>query len=262
MSYTRFVIISHLRSGTHLLRTMLESHLEIVCQTEVFNSDNQNLPYALSTPTSEVLDRWVFRDFPEPITCTGFVLQAYHPGGLKAFPGIRENPHWADIWPRLQNMSGLRVIHLRRDNLLRRYLSHMMARATGNWHHWDRDRVSTVSHIEKPSIQGRDANNRPPIKIDAENLKLDFEEVEELHQQVEQRFGQQFGQGAYLPLSYEQLCSEPTRMAGQLLQFLGVAVAPLQAAVNKIEDRQLEASIENYAELKQAFVNTRWQAFF
>jgi hypothetical protein len=237
---------------------MLESHPEIVCQTEVFNSDNQNLPFSLSTPTHEILDRFVFRDFPASVTCAGFVLQAYHPWGLKAFPGIRENPAWADIWPRLQSMPGLRVIHLQRENLLRRHLSHILARRTGHWHDWDRERVSAVSHIEEPVLNSPDSNARPMLTLDGKRLKLDFVEVEELHQQVKSRFEQ----GEYFELSYEQLCAEPIRMGRRLLQFLGVAAAPLQAAVTKLEDRHLDASIENYRELAQAFANTRWRTFF
>jgi len=252
------VIISHLRSGTHLLRTLLESHPEIVCQTEVFNSDNPNLPYPLSTPTLEILDQWVFRDFPTSITCVGFVLQAYHPWGLKAFPGIRENPDWADIWPMLENMPGLRIIHLHRENLLRRHLSHVMARSTGNWHHWDNSKVAAVSHLEQPPLKNPARNERPRVKLDADKLRLDFEEIEQLHQQVTDRFKTQ----NYFPLGYEQLCTEPGVTAKALLQFLEVTEVPLHAAVSKLEDRSLSDSIENYDELKQAFADSRWKQFF
>ena len=55
MSARPFVLVSYLRSGTHLLRTALESHPEIVCRAEPFNSDDRRLPYPLETPTAEVV---------------------------------------------------------------------------------------------------------------------------------------------------------------------------------------------------------------
>lgn len=258
LAYTRFVIVSHLRCGTHMLRTMLESHPQIVCQSEVFNSDNPNLPYPLSTPTSEVLERWVYRPFPDAILCVGFVLQAYHPFGLKAFPGIRENPLWADIWPLLENTPGLRVIHLRRENLLRRHLSHILARKTGSWHQWDRDRALQVSHLERPPLVEPDRARRPPVRLEPDRLRLDFEEIEGLHRRVAHRFGD----GAYLALRYEDLCSDPNRVGRALLSFLKVAASSLCPAVEKLEYRPLSASIENYEELRRAFSGTRWQRFF
>ena len=258
MSYTRFVIVSHLRSGTHLLRTLLESHPAIVCQSEVFNSDNPNLPYPLTASTDVILSDWVFRDFPPSVQCAGFVLQAYHPGGLRAFPGIRENPTWNDIWPRLQVMSGVKVIHLRRENGLRRHLSHIMARRSGDWHDWDEQRVASVSHLETPRLKTPERTSRAPVSLDADRLKTDFEEVERLHQRVRK----QFGKHPYFPLSYEALCAEPERRGRQLLDFLGVSPAPLEAAVSKLEHRSLADSIENFEQLRRVFQGTPWQGYF
>lgn len=258
MSYTRFVIISHLRCGTHMLRTMLESHREIVCQSEVFNSDSRNLPYPLTTPTREVLNRWVYRPLPAKTRCVGFVLQAYHPFGLRAFPGIRENPLWGDIWALLEGMPGLRVIHLRRENLLRRHLSHVLARKTGSWHDWDRERVWNVSHMEQPSIGDLNRLSRPSVRLDPKTLQLDFEDIEQLHRRVTHRFRD----AAYFPLRYEDLCADPGRVGGDLLRFLGAKARPLCPAVEKIEQRPLDVSIENYEELRGTFTGTRWQSFF
>jgi len=258
MKYTPFVIISHLRSGTHLLRTLLESHPGIVCQTEVFNSDNPNLPYPLSTPVDAILDDWVFKDFPPEVECAGFVLQAYHPGGLRAFPGIRENALWSEIWTRLQHMPDLKVIHLRRGNGLRRHLSHILARRTGTWHDWDPIRVNEVTHIEKPVLQEPRAATRPRVRLDPERLRIDFEEVDQLHRRVHDLFGG----GLYFPLVYEELAADPEQWGEELLHFLGLAPYTLKAAVRKLEKRSLRSSIDNFDELKQEFYSTPWQDFF
>jgi len=261
MSYTKFVIVSHLRSGTHLLRSLLDSHPGIVCQTEVYNSDSQSLPYPLSTPTREILDQWVFRKLPAEIRCVGFVLQAYHPRGLKAFPGIRENSEWSDIWSILRDIHDLRIIHLERENLLRRHLSHVMAQRTGRWHDWDPDRLAILTHLGQPFAKRPGRPPRPAVTLEFDRLRLDFEEVEQLHKRV----AVQFGDRTYHRVSYEQLCADPEYRLAQILEFLSIGGPgdfPLQAAVSKLENRPLETSIENYDELRKAFSGTRWQVFF
>lgn len=258
VNYNKFVIVSHLRSGTHLLRTSLESHPSIVCQTEVFNSDSDQLPYPLSTTTAEVLNEWVYRDFPSEITSVGFILQAYHPWGLQAFPGIRENPHWADIWPTLKRIPHLKVIHLRRENVLRRHLSHVLARETGHWHAWDRKRVALVSHLETIPQTNDKQLVRSTVTLDAARLRHDFEEVEQLHDRVEDEFSMH----EYHSVSYESLVKNFTEVCEEIQVFLGVAPTALSAAVFKLEDRPLVECIENYAELRQEFEGTRWAPHF
>lgn len=258
MPETKFVIISHLRSGTHLLRTLLESHPQIVCQSEVFNSDNPNLPYPLTIDAQDILNQWVYRSFPDRVDTVGFVLQAYHPFGLKAFPGIRENPHWADIWTHLDHSPELRIIHLRRDNSLRRHLSHLMARQTRRWHNWEQNRIDQISHLQPVDPAPEIRQEKPTLSLDFDRLLLDFEEVEQLHERVRQRYSGD----RYFSLSYEDLCARPVALSNQLLDFLDVEKVSLSAAVKKLENRPLVDSIANYEQLKQRFAGSRWQRFF
>lgn len=258
MAYTRFVIISHLRSGTHLLRTLLESHPALVCQSEVFNSDDPNLPYPLSTPTQEILDAWVYRAFDQQVQAAGFVLQIYHPYGLVAFPGIRPNPGWGNIWSILQAMPDLRVIHLIRENGLRRHLSHVLARKTGQWHQWDSERLELVTHLHEPAYEAKPAGPRPAVTLDFKRLEDDFREVEQLHAAVAERFAGP----RYTQLSYEQLCKAPESVAADLLKFLDLEPYELTPAVSKLESRSLTRSISNFAELRSAFQETPWARYF
>lgn len=254
----RFVVVSHLRSGTHLLRTALESHPAVVCQTEVFNSDSPNLPYPLDTPTGEVLARWVFRPLRPAVSRVGFVIQAYHPFGLKAFPGIRENPAWGDVWSLLEAMTDLRVIHLRRENGLRRHLSQVMARATGAWHAWDPGRVETVSHLKPPGPTDTVDRDRAAVTLDPQRLEVDFQETHRLHDAVARRFAAH----AYHALTYEELCRNFAGATAAVQAFLEVPVVPLQAAVSKLEQRPLADAIANYEALRRHFAGTPWAPYF
>jgi hypothetical protein len=262
VSYGKFVIVSYPRSGTHLLRTSLESHPAVVCQAEPFNSDDRRLPYPLSTPTAEVLAGWVFRDgVPAAVRAVGFVLQAYHPHALEAFPGIRANPDWADVWPRLAAMDGLRVLHLERRDLLARHLSHRMARATGAWHAWDPESVDSVTHLtgRPPAGQiGRRGDQRPRLAIDPAQLELDFAEVGRWRRAAE---GALAGQ-PLLRLTYEELCDDFDATSLRVQEFLGLEPRALRPAVAKLEERSPEAAIENYAELKRHFAGSPWESFF
>ena len=256
-----FVLVSYLRSGTHLLRTALESHPEIACQSELFNSDDRGLPYPLDTPTAEVLERWAFgRELPAEVTCAGFVLHAYHPHALRAFPGIRANPSWADVWPRLAAMPELRVLHLRRRDLLARHLSHLLARATGFWHAWDTGAAARVSHLHAPPPEqvGRPRETPPPIAIDPDRLALDFEEVSGWHAAADQVLAGR----PVLQVAYEDLCADFSGETDRVQRFLGVAPAALRPAVGKLEERPPERAIANWEELRRSFAAGPWAPFF
>jgi hypothetical protein len=260
MNYRRFVIVSYLRSGTHLLRTALESHPAIVCQTEVFNSDNRQLPYSLETPTKTILDNWVYTSMPDTVEMAGFVLQAYHPHKLRAFPGIRSNPLWENVWSILAGMDNLHVIQLQRRNLLRRHLSHVMARKTGNWHNWDPGRVDRITHLQPPPQEQIGAGERPGlvVELDPVQLQIDFEEVEQWQGKARALLDRH----PMLSITYEELYTDFDKTCETVLQFLGFEPRILQVAVKKLETRKLSESITNYSQLKNKFTNTRWAHFF
>lgn len=261
MKYQRFVLVSHLRSGTHMLRSSLESHPAIVCQSEVFNSDNRDLPYPLSTPAREILDRWVYGDLPATTRCAGFVIHSYQPWGLCLVPQLRQNPKWASVWTILAEMDDLKVLHLKRANLLRRHLSHIMARRTAIWHCWDGARVAEVTHLGNPPPQSQidsRPTNPPQVTLDPKRLEEDFLDVERARRFADQTLTAH----PILDVSYEELCRDYQGVCRGVQHFLGVAPLALQPALEKLERRSLAQAIRNYQELKDRFSNTRWAAFF
>lgn len=262
MTTTPFVIVSHLRSGTHMLRTALESHPAVRCQAEPFNSDNPNLPYPLETPTREILDTWVYTPQPPEILVNGFVLHSYHPLALRAFGGIRENPRWADVWDILEGMTDLRVIFLYRQNLLRRHLSHVLARRRWYWHAWNAEKVDEVTHLggrRPPEDQiGTKTPEVEAVVLDRQNLIDDFEEILELRERARCRFAHH----ATHEVRYETMCSQYVSTCAGILSFLQLPERPIKPAMRKIERRPLSAAIANYAELKASFEETAWAEFF
>ncbi|MGD2114074.1 MAG: hypothetical protein PVG07_03415 [Acidobacteriota bacterium] len=262
MTYQPFLLLSHLRSGTHFLRTSLESHPRVVCQTELFNSNARTLPYPFTTPTAEILERHGFPERPDGVRASGFVLHSYHPGTLRAFPHIRPNPRWEDVWDLLAAMDGLRVVRLVRRNLLRRHLSQLLADRTRQWHDWRSDRMEGVSHLGvRPPAEQVDAPRPPPepIEIDLDRMVLDFEEVEELRRRAARRLGHH----PTLEVAYEDLCRDlPGRVAG-ILEHLGVDPGEHrpEPAVNRLERRPLVDAVSNHDALRDRLAGTRWADF-
>ena len=257
VGYVRFVLLSHLRSGTHFLRSSLESHPEIVCQTELFNANARTLPYPLTTPTAEVIDRWGFPPRPPGVRASGFVLHAYHPGALRAFPGLRANPAWDDVWDRLAALPDLRVVALERRDLLRRHLSQLVADRTRRWHAWDPARVDRVTHLGAPPPADQVGDPRPdpdPIEVDVDRMLADFEEVEACRRRVRARLARQ----ATLEVAYEELCVDYGAACARVQAFLGVEPRRLVPALTRLERRPLADAIANWRDVRERLRGTRW----
>lgn len=261
MSYRPFVIISMPRSGTHLLRSSLESHPAVICQAEPFNANDRRLPYSLDTPVEEILAGWVFRDDVAPeIEAVGFVLHAYNPWEMKAFAGDRLNPPWERVWKILDRTDGLRVLHLKRRNLLLRHRSQVTSRATGKWHEWDPDRVRRLSHLAEPPSRdvGPRADAPPVVELDPQRLRVDFEDVERWHRKAENVLSSR----PRLEVVYETLCDEYSATCRKIQEFLDLEVRELEPAVKKLETRSPGDSIGNFDDLAEHFRDSRWSAFF
>jgi hypothetical protein len=117
--YRRFLILSSPRCGTHMLRTSFSGHPNVVARTELFNPDwNRNEPFDDSMPAATVLAKHVFRPYPGRVGAVGFAL---HRSGARL-------GNWLDLWRLLEADTDLQVISLRRDDLLRRYVSFCLMR--------------------------------------------------------------------------------------------------------------------------------------
>ncbi len=255
--YRPFVLVSHLRSGTHMLRTALDSHPQIRCQAEPFNANSPNLPYPRDTSTQEILNGWVFPTQPEEIETVGFVLHSYHPGGLRAFPELRSNPGWDDVWTVLAGMPELRVIRLARHNLLRRHVSQVVARQSGYWHAWRGDRVAETLHLEGlPPSHTIDTERaaQPPVVLDIDRLIADFEQVEMLAARVDSLFGRHPTHS----IIYEEMCADTAGTFKGAQAFLGVPVVEVEPSTRKLPGRPLTESIANFDAVAAKLRATRW----
>ncbi len=222
--YGKFIILSSPRSGTHMLRTTLQNHVNIVARSELFNPDFiSDLPFGPQTPAGEILNQYIYRDYPRHIKMAGFIL---HRSGTPF-------GDWPDLWPRLEADQSIAVISLRRRNLLRRYLSYQVMR----------------------TFKG---SSPTPLYFDPEILENDF-----IYQRQEvEAFDQRFAGHPVLKVNYEDLCEHFSTTITRVQQFLKVPPQQLWPNIQGKPQRKLSEAISNFAELKSHFSKTEWASFF
>jgi len=163
--YTRFIILAHGRTGSSLLTTLLDSHPQIIAFSELFHKDDaarNRMSEAVGKGIGEnenpawYLNTHVFRTYPDEIRAAGFKMLYGHAG----------DPPWQLVWEYLQS-SRVSVVHLKRRNLLDRYLSSRLASRSQLWE------ATSLDDVEPYNI---------PITIDPDACMEDI--FNTLHEQV------------------------------------------------------------------------------
>jgi hypothetical protein len=224
--YRKFMILTSPRSGTHMLRTSIDSHPNSVCLTEMFNPDytEKVYPFSESTPEREILNRYIFCEYPQEVKAVGFCLHR-----LDARFG-----NWPELWSTLEAMDDLWIISLRRENLLRRFWSFELA-------------------IEE--LRGHPPEPRPFNKT---RLLADFERQTRKIGEFDERFSLH----PLLAVTYEELCRDYELTMKRVQLFLGLPLVTLQPGTRRRITPRVCDNVTNYEELKRDFIGTPWEAFF
>jgi len=222
---TRFVVLSSPRSGTHMLRTSLDGHPEIVCLTEMLNPDYSDgvYPFTVDTSTEEILGAYVFRRWAPGIRAVGFCVHR-----LGARTGNRPEP-----WDLLAADRELHVISLRRRDLLRRHLSF---------------RLRGYEGLDPP----------PPLDLDPGELRADFDR----QRQAVAALDELFADHPLRTVVYEDLVARYQDTMDELQRFLGVRSLPLAPGTLPRPRWPLTDVVRNHRELAEAFAGTEWAQFF
>lgn len=241
--YTRFVIISRGRSGTSLLRSLLNDHAQVVTFGEIFRKfgaigwdrrDYQTTEAQLAmieTAPVAFLETYLFRKFPKRVTAVGFKLFYYH----------ARNPEWEPVWQYLQDRPEIKIIHLKRQNILATHLSLRRAFLTNKW------------------------SNGSGRQEEAPRLTLTYAECREAFEKTrewEVLIDTTFTGPRKLDMRYEALSRDREAEMKRVQAFLGLDYQPMQPHLHKQNRQTLAESIVNYEELKDKFSGTPWEQFF
>ncbi len=243
--YTRFVILGMGRTGSNLLATSLRSHPDVLCYGELFNNaqmgkrvdwgvdghrSTQALAQLREEDTAQFIDRYLFGKKPLNVAAVGFKLFYYH-----ATEGST-----AEIWNRIES-DNIKVIHLRRKNLLETHLSMSKALSDRNW--------STLS-------RKKGGPESSTVELSYDELDASFTQIREWEAEFARRFPESFD------LSYEDLVADYGGHMRKVSEFLGLEWFPMATPLRKQSSRPVWEKIANYDELARQFAGTHWAGFF
>jgi LPS sulfotransferase NodH len=241
--YTRFVILGRSRVGSNLLRGLLNSHSGIWAYGELFRDyqfigwgfpDYPQLKSTLALIQKDpvaFLENKVFRKYPKYVSAVGFKLFYYH-----AQEDGRER-----VWEYLRNDKDIRIIHIKRRNILKTHLSRQRALISGKW--------ANVTGVTKENA---------PISLSYEDCIADFVRTREWEAQYDRLFESH----PKMDINYEDLAKDYVGEMKHIQKFLSVEFEELQPSTYKQSGQPLSDAISNYFELKMGFAGSPWEVFF
>ena len=223
----KFIIFGQSRSGSTLLKVLLNSHPGIHCEGELFNPDDGYVsnPWALR----------IIRRFPETyinyrkLICKneiyGFTLFQYHLRNIEWYLNKFEEKGWL-------------LIYIERKNIFLQVLSDLIALKTGYWHRRKKD--------------------LPPdyrVKIEPGKVMQGLQKRMRWHQ---------FEDGLLKKVPHVKVIYEEDLQDNGIwdeslqkdFNFLGVKPCHVESNLLKTDPRPLHEIIENYNELAEMLKNT------
>lgn len=262
-----------------MLASSLNGNPNIICFRELFNPLMDGIGFHVegydngskedlelrNRDFREFLERRVFCDHASATASVGFKAPYAH---LRLFKALQE-------W--LVDDTEIQVIHLKRRNLLRMFVSLEIARKTGGWAE-DRKRtlrskfrlsnvpgtarhpLRTMKRLYKffrpPEPEWK--SRRVPLALTRQQCVDFFEETNRDAAYFEYRFRNH----PILTVHYEDLLDNRTQTLARVQSFLGVNSRRLEPTTRRQNPEPLHELIDNYDELRAEFRDTPQAAFF
>jgi LPS sulfotransferase NodH len=238
------------RTGSTMLVHLLRSHPEVCSHGEIFSPGKivgiagTYLDKCRAQP--EFIDRLSAERHRDPIK---FLYKiALDPQGKKAvcFKFKHDElvlPEYKALLEEIVNNLDFRIIHLRRENLLRRYLSHYI--------------TNYATHVTL-AVEGQTIPELPRVELDPRECQKDFETV---HNR-ETQFVELFAQHRSFSISYEEMVAGDAKKIGALLDFMGVSPRELTTTTRRLGCDDLRQVIANFEELRTYFAGSPYCKFF
>ena len=243
-TYTRYIILGHPRTGSNLLRGMLNENRHVVAFGELFRfNDSIGWDYPghdhkvkielqlINDNPIRFLKKMVFKSFPPHIRAVGFKIFYFH----------AHNENWEPVWTYLRKQKDIKILHIKRENVLKTYLSHTRALNTNNW----------IDTSNKP-------HDEPPITLEYDKCLRYFEQI----RRYEEEYDDFFKGHDKLELIYEKLAASYKSELKRVTDFLGVPAEDTEPVTFQQARSPLFESIANYRELKEKFQATTWAKYF
>ena len=220
---TAFVVVGRSRTGSRWLVDLLDSHPRLRCHGELF----------ADAPEAEIdalYARWRARAAPW-IRAVGCKVFHHHPGAGQE----------SRLWALLERDTAVRVLHLRRRDVLASVVSLKVAGETGTW----------MRREGEPATGHR--------------VRLSPEEVERGLRTERHWAGlcdARFARHPLLAVTYEELVADTRATLGRIHRFLGVRPAPARSRFVRQATAPPSEYLSNWPELRDHFSGTEWAPYF
>ncbi len=266
----QFIILSTARTGSNLLISLLNKNTKVKTDGEIFNFfslKKENLISVLNNPknylnrhlkSNNLVEAKGFKIFYNHCLkgCLNFFRQKksekdfnqkflkdlYKNEEILNQINIEEKEEKIEeIWNLIKNNKNIKVIHLKRLNILNTFISLKTAFLTNMW-------------VTKNTNEISD-----PI------LKLDYEECLNFFKRIknyEKKYDEFFSDHEKIEVTYEELVNNQEVIMRKIFVFLEVEYVEGKSALKKQSKKSLKDRIQNYYELKEKFKNTPYIYYF
>lgn len=264
--HTRFIIFGGARTGSNLLVSALNSSPEIICFRELFRFMDDSIDFGVNgyddddaadlelrnRDFSAFLGQRIFVE-TRGVNAVGFKVHDSH---FYGFAGLKE-------W--LVQQRDIRILHLRRRNLLRMLVSTEIAKATGEW--IDPVPPGLLQSIRHPARSmtrllrrkpGERKPRRGPLSLSPQEYRDFFLKTEIISKQYDELFSEHHVRTIY----YEDLIADLRGTLDSVQEFLGASPRQLKVGTKRQNLEPLETLLSNYAELRSEFMGTPCEPFF
>lgn len=247
--YQKFIILGMGRTGSNMLASSLRSHSHIVTYGEIFNNADHerigwghpnNVPHATlenalslrERDPKEFFNTLVFRRYPKKISAVGFKIFYFH----------AQEDNWKCIWPYLRSISSLKVVHIKRRNMLNTLRSIKIAHRDRKW----TGKANVGSKASKP------------VELEHKWCLDTFQTIREW----ETSYDNYFENHDKINVVYENLSKDYVKQTRHIQDFLGLKHEALCPSTEKQNTLTQSKAISNYWELKERFQGSPWAEFF
>lgn len=228
--------------GSNFLVEHLRSHPNVVCYGELFRHPNsigwdmtgfpsrcgESFRLYSKKPVG-FLKEYIWSPQPPSVSAVGFKLFYYHAKG----------EYGNLVWNYLESLPDLKVVHIKRRNILQSYLSRIKANQSGHW-----------------KYEGGSRSWRP-VALSFEECREVFERTRHYEKVHDSRFA-----GRCKSVYYEDLASGTETTMRDVLHFLQLPLVTTHACLRKQNRMPLRSQISNYDDLRSRFEGTEWSVFF
>jgi hypothetical protein len=212
-----------------MLLSMLNSHPRVFADSEIFRELN-------GRDETDIL-KGIFTRQPVFLQAVGFKLFFSHPLDTKD----------SKLWTLLKEMEDLRVIHLKRNDLIKVVVSREIALKTRKW----------VYHISKYEQEA--------LSLSEKRITIDCKNAEEIINQIETWNGscsELFPEHPLLVVTYEDLVQRTSSEFKRITDFLELSYVRPKTHYVKQNPEPLSDLVNNYDEFRSYFNKTKWAPFF